>query len=315
MPGFAFPASLTKIELRSRIEAVLLSLVPAGLSELVLWGCEVEGPAEGPSSLLASMAHLQQLTTLTLYVLGDLNWPPLGPAYSALAASSCLRSVCLLHCKPPAGVWEYVFPASRKLPHLLHLEISDDGEMPPAPAPTWGAGGLSSLVSACPNLRHLKGPTLQHELHVSEVHKLTALTHLEGGFVSGSRWRHKGCLHVVKGLTAMPQLRHLEFGWHEGSLEVDPLQPLTSLTALTYLSAIVTISDATAFGDNRFYGTQQVRTQTSSWMLSRTCRPQHSKHTLHAVASCGGIWKLGGMWQLGSPCCLCAPACNVDPPP
>ena len=113
IPGLIFPASLNTLVLMSSVEASILSVVPAGLQYLWM-ECDVEGPAEGPGSLLPCIARLQHLTQLQLHISNGAIWPPAGPAYSALTASSllsfefvilsivcCQREsgrTCFLHC-------------------------------------------------------------------------------------------------------------------------------------------------------------------------------------------------------------------------
>jgi hypothetical protein len=114
VPGLVLPASITKLGVAGKAEASILSLVPVGLNSLTVNG-SVVGPAEGCGSLLSYMARLQHLTHLQVFTS---DWPPAGPAYSALTASSSLVSLCVDHLTLPAWVWPHVFPASCKLPHL-----------------------------------------------------------------------------------------------------------------------------------------------------------------------------------------------------
>jgi hypothetical protein len=94
MPGLVLPASLTKLVLECDVEARLLSMVPAGLKILEVG--TVVGPVEGPGSLFAYIAELQQLTKLDVWPF-DGAWSPAGPAYSALTASSSLGSLLMWH--------------------------------------------------------------------------------------------------------------------------------------------------------------------------------------------------------------------------
>ena len=106
MPGLVLPASLTKLVLECDVEAGSLSMVPAGLR--VLEVSTVVGPVEGPGSLFAYIAELQQLMKLEVWPF-DGAWPPAGPAYSSLTASSSLGSLLMWHSNCPAGVWPHVF--------------------------------------------------------------------------------------------------------------------------------------------------------------------------------------------------------------
>jgi hypothetical protein len=65
VPGLVFPASLKTLVLSSPVEAGILSLVPAKLQALRIRN-RLEGPAEGPVSLLSCMAKLQHLTELSV---------------------------------------------------------------------------------------------------------------------------------------------------------------------------------------------------------------------------------------------------------
>lgn len=127
VPGLAFPASLTMLELDSRVEAGIVSAVPVGLSNLTLSPvCAVESPAKGSGTFLSGLARLHHLTKLHLHRSLDPDWPAAGPAYPALAASSSMVELTLYFNTVgvlPAGVWQYVFPAGRKLPHLRDLNI------------------------------------------------------------------------------------------------------------------------------------------------------------------------------------------------
>lgn len=196
----------------------------------------MEGPAEGPGSLLSCMAGLQHLTELEISARVGIDWPPAGPAYSALTASSNLASLGFEDLKIPGGAWPHVFRATRKLLNLtniyfdLHQEITW-GE--PAVPSAWGAADVSSLVTCCPNLREIgdKLP-LQHGPHVSELHKLTALTFL--GVVYG-RDNASAFQRSLKGLAAVTQLQELSVFLDSTELTAASLLLLTSLTALTKL--------------------------------------------------------------------------------
>jgi hypothetical protein len=94
VPALAFPASVKKLVLLSPVEAGLLSLVPAGLQDLRV-ECGVEGLVEGPGSLLSCITRFTHLTQLSILPnpVSALMWPPAGPAYSALTASSNLAAL------------------------------------------------------------------------------------------------------------------------------------------------------------------------------------------------------------------------------
>lgn len=178
------------------------------------------GPAD---ALLPSFA----LQLLSLQPHHGLAWPPVGPSYSALTASSNLARLDLFWTNPPRGIWPYVFPAMRTLPHLTSLYIFDppcaDGTSPSA----LGPADVSHLVSSCPNLVVFEALRLRAGPHVSELHNLTALTRVRLDYgiepEAGS----------LQGLAAVTQLRDLTVKLESGGLRPACLVPLTQLRALT----------------------------------------------------------------------------------
>lgn len=107
VPGFTFPASLTKLELLSRVEVGVLSLVPATLRHLEL-SCTFVGAmaVEGPGSFPSCLGRLQQLTTLVVFIepQGFTDWPPPSPAYAALTASNNLVELSIECDELPDGI-------------------------------------------------------------------------------------------------------------------------------------------------------------------------------------------------------------------
>ena len=98
--------------------------------------------------LLAQLQLQQKLTCLQLGM--QQSWRDIDPrslppaaAFAALTASSKLQHLDVSECKLPEGVWQYMFPAGRQLPHLMTLAFS-------AAAPEGGR-----LVSCCPALQSL----------------------------------------------------------------------------------------------------------------------------------------------------------------
>ena len=227
VPGLVLPASLSKLELHSEVEVGLLSLIPAGLKVLGVH-CSYEGPTDGPMSLLSCMARLQDLTEVELFVY---QWPPAGPAYSALTASSSLVSLVLSHDAMPEGVWPHVFPASRTMLQLTELGFRYPREdIVPCP---WGAADLTRLIACCPNLLKVADITLQYGPHVSELHKLTSLTNL--GMYYDVVSDIAAVEDSMKGLAAVTQLKALDLEMVNQRMRVAPFLPLTSLTSLTAL--------------------------------------------------------------------------------
>ena len=110
------------------------------------------------------------------------------------------------HCLPPSQSWPHVFAASQTLPHLTSLLLRGaviDGGL--ITHPPWCAADLSSVVRCCPSLCRVETDRLQPGLHVSEMHKLTALTKLRLGYydvdTSGSLCE---CVRGIASLTQLP---------------------------------------------------------------------------------------------------------------
>jgi hypothetical protein len=233
VPGLVFPASLTQLQLCSPVEAEVLLSVPAGLQDLGLH-CAVQGPAEGPSSLLFCISRLPPLTVLHCFVLPTgLSLPPPGPAYSALTASSNLVDFGVSADALPAAVWPFVLPAERMLPHLTQFCANFVyGLNEPELHATWGAADVARLVSCCPNLCRVD-LAMQHGAHVSQLHKLPALTALEMTYGPMDR---SALPATIEGLAAVTQLQRLILAFHRCSMGTAPLLPLTRLTALTFFA-------------------------------------------------------------------------------
>lgn len=197
---------------------------------------DMEGPAEGPGSFLFGMARLQNLTEVSLSPPNGLDWPPVGPAYSSLMASSKLVSFSMFRTRLPEGAWRFVFPAAHKLPHLtVFLPGSEESVAGLARPRAWDAADMCSFVSCCPNLRHIEVPSPQHGPHVFELRKLTTLTFLA---LSYGSWELGNIEEPVKGLAALTQLQGLTVNVsYSVSQEVTmgSLLPLTSLMALAQL--------------------------------------------------------------------------------
>jgi hypothetical protein len=232
VPTLSFPESLTKLSLLSGVEAGMLSLVPTGLQDLFV-KCVVEGPVQGPGSLLSGMARLQQLTSLCIHPYSQLDWPAPGHTYAALTASTNLVVFRLLNAMLPGCVWPFVFPATCKLLHLTCLHVDHlAGYGAPAAPSAWGAADVASLISCCPNLCEIYDIPMQHGRHVSELHKLTALTSLSVQYGAGSISAFEDSLGA---LAAVTQIQDLDVALDSRDLTVGALLPLTSLTALTNL--------------------------------------------------------------------------------
>lgn len=266
------PASLTKFELWEWIDAGVLSVVPTGLQDLQFMCSSEVDLAEGPGSWLSNLGRLQQLTRLDVnpqdaITSPRLDWPPVGPVYSALAASSnlvCLQITDYSGFGCPDGIWQYVFPASRRLPHLTRVDLFEVVDAPHSCMcfPSWRADDLSRLVSCCPGLCDLATLPLQLKGHVSELHKLSALTRLvmfydpistasdnsDDDSDSSDDIAIMDFQECVGGLAVVTQVRHLELKRVSQGIKVGSLLPLMKLTALTELS-INWVPDVNSDGD------------------------------------------------------------------
>ena len=283
-PDLTFPASLTALFLLTPVEPWVLSLVPTGLQKLQVL-CAEGGPVEGHGSLLCGMARLQRLTELVLHTKGPV-WPPVGPAYSALTASSSLEYMSLVDTYFPPGVWSHVFPAGRKLPHLTYLtsRVPEDDdriyEIDGVTPPQWGAADIASLVSCCPYLCGLDSLPLQPGVPLSELHKLTTLTWLS---VECSSDDVMLVVESVKGLAALTQLRDLLFRTDCAELAKADILPLTHLTALRSLFCSF---ESDSDDDHMGFSTLQVNTRLGCSKLELSAQ-QCASREQHAVVGQG----------------------------
>jgi hypothetical protein len=244
IPGLLLPASLETLLLSSPVEAGIFALVPTGLQELQILFV-VHSPIEEPGAFLSRMTRLQRLTRLSfkLHPRAGIKWPADAPAFSALTASSNLVHLEILNVRWPEGIWRHVFSPQHKLLHLTCLIFSQRA----APVPSWGVLEISSLVSCCPSLCQAGMLTLQPGLHVSELHKLTALTSLtvscpcDGGDDGGGDGVQPlvggdGVEPHVLGLAAVTQLKRLVLKQASQEFQAVSMLPLTRLKALTKMA-------------------------------------------------------------------------------
>jgi hypothetical protein len=136
----------------------------------------------------------------------------------------------------PRGIWASLFLAERTLLHLTSLHLYNDlyGDVSFLGL-AWDASDVRGLVGCCPNLRAIASISLQHGSHVSELHKLTALTRMH------VKYSRAGLLMSVErsmhGLATLTQLKQLK-GSLGRDVSMGDLLPLTKLTALTELRMI-----------------------------------------------------------------------------
>jgi hypothetical protein len=129
-----------------------------------------------------------------------------------------------------------LFLAERTLLHLTSLLLYNDlyGDVSLLGL-AWDASDVRGLVGCCPNLRAIAKISLQHGSHVSELHKLTALTRMH------VKYGRAGLLMSVErsmhGLATLTQLKQLK-GSLGRDVSMGDLLPLTKLTALTELRMI-----------------------------------------------------------------------------
>ena len=230
VPGMRFPASLQSLFLWSPAEAGLLSLFPPGLQALRVYN-GVEGPGEVPSAILACLARLQNLTELSLWPGYDLDWPPAGPIYAALTASSCLAYLEVAAINWPESVWPHVVSAA--LPNLTCLKIaSRDDEDDVLPMPLLGRSDFIRLVSCCPGLCEIQDLPLKPGWYVSLLSTLTALTCVDA-YVGPDDVGHLG--RCLTGFADVTQLRSLWVILDSQAVKMASMLPLTQLTNLTKL--------------------------------------------------------------------------------
>jgi hypothetical protein len=109
-----------------RVHAGVLAKKPQ-LQHVVLYGCQLSGDSTGVAQLLSDVQGLKQLKHLNLISSlqscpTDESTPP-AVAYSVLTSSSMLQYLDISGCLLPAGVWQYLFPGGKQLPHLESLGL------------------------------------------------------------------------------------------------------------------------------------------------------------------------------------------------
>jgi hypothetical protein len=316
-PGLALPASLKALLLYTPVDAEILSLVPAALQEL--WVVRpVHGPAEGPKSFLSCMARLQHLTKLVVLQRGGLAWPPPGPAYSALTASSSLVHLEICNQDLPHGVWPFMFPAARKLPHLTRLVLRELArvDVPDFSSPSWGSADLRNLVSCCPSLCEIEPLFLQHGLHALELQKLTSLASLQVYYAAPTQAMLQG-YHMtctldglkacsMEGLALVTQLRCLHVRTTQ-EWEASKLVHLANLTNLTRFMLTVHNSEEDQYGE------VEPRLEYYTWQVSlaHVSSQDCDVHWLSWVTAClhHCVCSLRAAHHQEKLCWYCAPIC------
>ena len=200
------------------------------LLHFALQECVVQGGAAGVTELLSHLQDVRQLTHLDL----GYSLQAIAPtaAYSALTASSKLQHLDISECVLPAGVWQHLFPADRRLPHLRVLDIGYVRHPSGAAAAREG----SRLVSCCPGLQSLWIPCSAQGLQYSSglLAPLAGLSGLHELMLDPRGGSTEG-LDEVCLLTQLKQL------WLWGHSEEGLLLQLTQLSQLTKLECSKTV--------------------------------------------------------------------------
>lgn len=243
--NFALPASLQSLKLSDSLVLNPSVLSPCvHLTHLVLESLSGVVVGDGGQTsggvLLSAIATMRQLVTLRLICLrlgprlGGGAWPPLGPVYQALTASSQLQTLDVSYCNLPAAAWGHVFPAgssTRVLPSLTELCSLGHDDM------AWGPEVLSRVVRYCPALRDLTAHVENRFLW--GFGRLSAtLTHLQLSVACGEGQLEVG--PAVGAVAALASLRDLDLRFSGPEAHISHhksgLLPLTALRALTSCS-------------------------------------------------------------------------------
>jgi Leucine-rich repeat (LRR) protein len=200
------------------------------LQHLELRYCYMAGHASGVAQLLSELHQMQQLTCLIIKrSLYEQEGNPPAAAYSALTTSSKLQRLEVSDGSFPAGVWQYVFPAGRQLPHLRMLDISGMSG-----CPLTAAEG-SGLVRCCPVLQSLNMQRLQLACSPELLGALQGLSSLHQLLLQPPAGSAKGWVEVLDRVCQLTGLRGLRLLAPSVATEGLPLQ-LTKLRHLTYLN-------------------------------------------------------------------------------
>lgn len=195
----------------------------------------------------------RQLTHLSV-----VGWLPVPPAlwhlgitnalaFTALVASTYLRSLDLSNQMITNIVWEYIFAADRLLPHPTKLQL-------PAYPDALEPQEVAALVRCCPALREVDGgsvlrvdsalPRLQHLTRLSVTNTdnkaaaagLSATVSLRDLTLHPSQGARKFKYHDLKGLWQLTALTSLTFsnksGCHLDNTQGETLAKMTSLVKL-----------------------------------------------------------------------------------
>jgi len=234
-PGFVLPATLRDVSLTFLVLGPAALAAATQLTRLVLEGVAVDG-GSGPSGGTCFLEALSKLQHLEIFHVegGNADWPLPSPAYSALLASSRLRSV-VLRCQLPLDAPAHVFARSHKLELLEVLDI-EQTFIP------WSADDVASLARCCPALLALSldvptRPWAGGRQLSTAFSGLTSLTKLHLSAAVGT----ENIPACVKCLASLSRLRALDL-WLGNFSRMDGLgsasQVLLSLSALRQLEVL-----------------------------------------------------------------------------
>jgi hypothetical protein len=200
------------------------------LRHLDLEHCELHGAAPGEAAgEQALLSQLQQLTQLTYLHLNDVLHCMEVPAadFSALTASSQLEHLDVsADCED--GVWQYVLPTGRELPHLKHL-CGDFADAEANPHPE----DIARVAVCAPAVQELY---THWPLTAELLSPLTGLRELSTLMVELSD--DQG----VQVLAQLTRLRVLILGTFTHFVQHLDLSPLTQLQRLTNLNLAPTLN-------------------------------------------------------------------------
>jgi hypothetical protein len=199
------------------------------LRRLDLLHCGIPGGATELAQLLLQLHSLQQLKHLNLRgtVREVREGTPAAAAFAGLTASSKLQHLNISCCTLPAGAWQHIFSAGRRLSHLTALDISGTlnpfGKLSPPP-------DSNQLVRCCPSLQSYDMGGFEYTAGViAPLRGLGRLRNLSLVIdVSAAE-----CLQDLGQLTSLENAELYSLR-DAGGLALLPLAQLTRLTALCY---------------------------------------------------------------------------------
>lgn len=181
----------------------------------------------------AFVSALSQLTNLTQLQLAGLLWyvgpnlqamQQLAAACGGLTASSKLVCLQVLRSTLPMGAWQHMLPATRRMPALQQLDVSQT-----SPAIGDDDSSLTHIVRCCPALTRLQlTGALRPGDPITPLLQLTGLKELELGAVRADT--AAGTSVVLAQLTTLQRLVHAGATYlYPEALKLTALRQLTRL--------------------------------------------------------------------------------------